>query len=82
VVQVVEQLLCKLEALNFKPKSRKKEGRKENSQALEAHTCNPRYSGGRNEEKCSLKPAQANSFQDPILRKTHHQRGLVEWLKL
>jgi hypothetical protein len=23
----------------------------------------------------------ANSLQDPILEKTHHKKGLVEWLK-
>jgi hypothetical protein len=26
-----------------------------------AHACNPSYSGGRNQEDCSLKPAWANS---------------------
>jgi hypothetical protein len=31
-----------------------------------AHACNPSYSGGRDQEDHSLKPAQANSLQDPI----------------
>jgi hypothetical protein len=31
-----------------------------------AHTCNPRYSGGRDKEDQGLKPAWANSSQDPI----------------
>jgi hypothetical protein len=44
-----------------------------------AHTCNPSYSGGRDQEDCSSKPAQANSFRDPILKKTLHKKGLVEW---
>jgi hypothetical protein len=33
---------------------------------LVAHTCNPSYSGGRNQEDHGLKPAQANSSRDPI----------------
>jgi hypothetical protein len=33
-----------------------------------AHACNPSYSGGRDQENCSLKPAQANSSRDPILK--------------
>jgi hypothetical protein len=37
---------------------------------LVAHTCNPSYSAGRDQEDCSLKPAQANSLQDPISNKT------------
>jgi hypothetical protein len=47
-----------------------------------AHTCNPSYSEGRDQEDRSLKPAQANSLRDPILKKTHHKKGLVEWLKV
>jgi hypothetical protein len=31
-----------------------------------AHTCNPSYSGGRDQKDCGLKPAWANSFQDTI----------------
>jgi hypothetical protein len=34
-------------------------------------------SGGRDQEDCGSKPAQANSTQDPISKK-----GLVEWLKV
>jgi hypothetical protein len=29
-----------------------------------------------------LKPAQANSFTRPYLKKTLHKRGVVEWLKV
>jgi hypothetical protein len=29
-----------------------------------AHTCNPSYSGSRDQEDHSLKPAQANNLQD------------------
>jgi hypothetical protein len=39
------------------------------SWALVAHTCNPSYSGGRDQEDCSLKKIQANSLQDAILKK-------------
>jgi hypothetical protein len=35
-------------------------------QALVAHICNPSYSGGRDQEDHSSKPAQANSSWDPI----------------
>jgi hypothetical protein len=32
-----------------------------------AHTCNPSYSGGREQEDHNLKPAWANSSQDPAV---------------
>jgi hypothetical protein len=35
-------------------------------QVLVAHSCNPSYSGGRDQEDCSSKPAQGNSSWDPI----------------
>jgi hypothetical protein len=47
-----------------------------------AHTYNPSYSGGRDQEDCGSKPAWAHSLQDPILKKTHHKTGLLEWLKV
>jgi hypothetical protein len=47
-----------------------------------AHTCNPSYSGGRDQEDHGSKPVQANSLCDPILKKNHHKKGLVEWLKV
>jgi hypothetical protein len=47
-----------------------------------SHTCNPNYSGGRDQEDCSLRPALANSSQDFISKTTHHKKGLVEWLKV
>jgi hypothetical protein len=28
------------------------------------------------------KTAGANNSQDPILKKSHHKKGLVEWLKV
>jgi hypothetical protein len=33
-----------------------------------AHSFNPSYSGGRDQEDCSSKPVQANSSRDPILK--------------
>jgi hypothetical protein len=48
---------------------------------LVAHTCNPSYSGGRDQEDYSLKLAQANSSR-PYLKKLFTKRGLVEWLKV
>jgi hypothetical protein len=38
-----------------------------------------RYSGGRDQVNRSLKQ---NSSQDPISKKKHHKKGLVEWLKV
>jgi hypothetical protein len=58
--------------------------KKIHSQVLVAHTCNPSYSGDRDQEDHGLKPTQANSFHDPVLKKciTHTQKGLVEWLEV
>jgi hypothetical protein len=41
---------------------------------LVAHTCNPNYSGGKDQEDCGLKPAWANSSQDPLLKKALHKK--------
>jgi hypothetical protein len=46
------------------------------------HAYSPSYSGGRDQEDHGFKPAQAKSPQDPILKKTHHKKGLAEWLKV
>jgi hypothetical protein len=34
-----------------------------------AHACNPNYLGGRHQEDQGLKPAQANSLQDPTQKR-------------
>jgi hypothetical protein len=47
---------------------------KQNSWALVAQTCNPRYSGGRDQEDDGSKPAWANSSQAPILKKNLSQK--------
>jgi hypothetical protein len=47
-----------------------------------ALTCNPSYSGDRDQEDCSLKLAQANSSMRPYLEKALYRKGLVEWLKV
>jgi hypothetical protein len=39
-----------------------------------AHTCNPSYSGGRDQEVLCSKPARANSSGDPISKKTLPQQ--------
>jgi hypothetical protein len=46
------------------------------------HSCNPSYSGDRDQEGQVSKPAGANSSRDPILKKPFTKKGLVEWLKL
>jgi hypothetical protein len=48
-----------------------------------AHAWNPSYSGGKDQEDLSLKPAWGNSSRDPISkRKPFMKKGLVEWLKV
>jgi hypothetical protein len=44
----------------------------------EGHTCNPSYSGGRDQEDRGSKPAQANSSARPYLEKPFRKIGLVE----
>jgi hypothetical protein len=46
------------------------------------HACNPRYSGGRDQEYRSSEPAWANSLRDLISKKPNIKKGLVEWLKV
>jgi hypothetical protein len=45
------------------------------SWALVAHSCNPSYSGGRDQEDHSSKPALENSLQSPILKKPIIKKG-------
>jgi hypothetical protein len=52
------------------------------SQVLVAHAYNPSYSEGRDQKDGSSKSVWANSSQDTILKKTHHKKGLVEWLEV
>jgi hypothetical protein len=40
-----------------------------------AHTCNPSYSGGRDQEDRGSKPAQANSSWDPISKIPNTKRA-------
>jgi hypothetical protein len=47
-----------------------------------AHTCNPSYSGDRDQEDCGLKPVRANSLRKPVSKKPVTEKGLVEWLKV
>jgi hypothetical protein len=42
---------------------------------LVAYTCNRSYLGGRDQEDCSLKPAKANSLQDPISKNSSQKRA-------
>jgi hypothetical protein len=45
------------------------------SQAPVAYSCNPRYSGGNNQEDHSSKPAQENSSRDPTLKIPNTKKG-------
>jgi hypothetical protein len=49
---------------------------------LVAHTCNPNYSGGRDQGDHYWKLAQANSSTRPYLEKPFTKIGLIEWLKM
>jgi hypothetical protein len=40
-----------------------------------AHTCNPSYSGGRDQEDPGLKPVRGNSSGDPISKKPITKMG-------
>jgi hypothetical protein len=40
-----------------------------------AHSCNPSYSGGRDQEDHSSKPAQANSLRDLIFKNPSQKRA-------
>jgi hypothetical protein len=52
------------------------------NQALLAHTCNPSYSGGRDQEDRDSKPAQANRLLDSIFKKpvTKKAGGMAQGL--
>jgi hypothetical protein len=65
-VGALKRIVC--EAIKMKPRL-----------GTVAHTCNPSYSGGRDQEDHGSEPAWANSSKDPILK---IQKGLVEWLKV
>jgi hypothetical protein len=43
-----------------------------------AQVYNPSYSGGRDQEDRGSEPAWANSLRDPISKKSHHKKGVVE----
>jgi hypothetical protein len=45
------------------------------SLASMAHTCNPNYSEGRDQEDHGLKPTCANSSGDPILKNPFRKKG-------
>jgi hypothetical protein len=49
---------------------------------LVAHAYNASYSGGRDQEDHSLKPAWVNNSVIPYLKKPFTKIGLVEWLKV
>jgi hypothetical protein len=64
-----------------KPRLRNFESGKENSLSMQvAHTCNPSYSGVKDQEDCNSKPAQTDSLR-PFLKNIQSKKGLVEWFK-
>jgi hypothetical protein len=51
------------------------------SRALVSQAYNPSYSGSRDEKDCSLKDLK-QIVPRIYLKKIHHKKGLVEWLKV
>jgi hypothetical protein len=47
-----------------------------------AHTCNPSYSGGRDQDDCRFEASPGKQFMRPYLEKTFSKKELVEWLKV
>jgi hypothetical protein len=47
-----------------------------------AHTYNPGYSEGRDQEDCGSRPAWQIVLQDLISKKPFTEKGLVEWFKV
>jgi hypothetical protein len=47
-----------------------------------SHTCNPSYSGARDQEDHCSKPAWICETLSKKKKKTHHKKGLVEWVKV
>jgi hypothetical protein len=60
LLQVTQMEICQQETLT--------------SQAAVAHSCNPSYSGDRDQEDHGSKPAPANSLWDPIWKKNPSQK--------
>jgi O-acetyl-ADP-ribose deacetylase (regulator of RNase III) len=56
--------------------------KKKTKPGMVIHTCNPSYSGGRDQEDRGSKPTQENSSQDPLSKKTLHKIRLVAWIKV
>jgi hypothetical protein len=53
-----------------------------NCEVLVVHTCNPSYSGGRDQKDGGSKPDRENSSRDSVSKKTPPQNKAGEWLKL
>jgi hypothetical protein len=45
-----------------------------------AHTYNPSYLGGTDQQDGGSKPVQSDGSQDPVSKKPNMKTGLVEWL--
>jgi hypothetical protein len=48
------------------------------SWALVAHTCNPSYSEGRDQEDRGSKSATGKEFWRPYLENIHHKKGVAQ----
>jgi hypothetical protein len=59
-----------------------KKKKKRLSQALVVHTCNPSYSGSRDQEDHGLKPTLSKYFPKTLSQKKPSQKGVGEELKV
>jgi hypothetical protein len=64
----------------LKKKKRAKQ-KQQTSQELVAHTYNPSYSGGREQEDQVSKPTRGKQLKRPYLKNIQHKKGLADWLK-
>jgi hypothetical protein len=71
---IIEEI-CRQE----KERDEKCERRDKRSQVPVAHICNPSYSGGRDQEALSSKPARANSLRESMWKKPITKKG---WFKV
>jgi hypothetical protein len=78
VPQAVEHLVGSTSPEYKPPSHQKKKKKKVLKNAWVTHAYNPIYSGGRDQEDRSSKPAWGVQFRRPYIEKNHHKKGLVE----
>jgi hypothetical protein len=77
--------MCK--ALGFIPNTIKQTSKQVNNIGISnwatvAHTWNPSYSGGRNQEIFAFRSQLRQIVRETLSQKSLHNKGLVEWLEM